>query len=97
MTKIIFLKAPIVGNNFRPADARYRLQHLNEGEDLQVVAEPSNPYDANAVRVETMDEIHLGYIPKKMNADLSRQLQSGIEVRAYWDSDEELVIIEKAG
>lgn len=41
---------PIVGTFFRPA-GKIILQELASGASLELVPEPDNPYDANAVRV----------------------------------------------
>lgn len=41
---------PIVGAHFRPP-ARLLLEHLRPGTELQLQAEPTNPYDENAIRV----------------------------------------------
>lgn len=41
---------PIVGTFFRPA-GKAMLQELASGASLELVPEPDNPYDANAIKV----------------------------------------------
>ena len=37
-----------------------------------LVAEPDNPYDANAIMVLASDHHHVGYVPKDMTADVRK-------------------------
>jgi hypothetical protein len=51
------------------------------GNRLQLVREPHNPYDANAVRVEWRG-VKLGYVPRRDNAAVARQLDRGTTLEA---------------
>jgi hypothetical protein len=57
------------------------LKDLEEGENLSLVAEPTNKYDPNAIRIEynKMDGtgVMLGYVPKKISAEVSASLVIG--------------------
>ena len=55
----------------------YILQHVREGDELQLFAEPDNPYDPHAVAV-FHGEMRIGYIPANKNW-VWRSLQEGDE------------------
>lgn len=46
------------------------------GDQLELVREPANPYDPNAVAVEWRG-LRLGYVPRRDNAALARQIDRG--------------------
>ena len=52
------------------------LGKLKPGKKLTLVAEPDNPYDPNAVRIERKG-VHLGYIPRACNSLLARMMFYG--------------------
>ena len=52
------------------------------GERVQVLAEPSNPFDANAVMVLRGDGLMLGYVPRRANVPVSALLREGRTVQA---------------
>ncbi len=54
---------------------------IQPGEDLDLVREPDNPHDANAVRVEWRGR-KLGYVPRASNAALAWAIDSGETVTA---------------
>jgi hypothetical protein len=54
---------------------------LREGDALELVAEPDNAHDANAVRVEWRGR-KLGYVPRRQNAALAWGLERGTPLRA---------------
>lgn len=65
-------------NRFHIAGFRYYLgqqlvHRLRVGDELTLVAEPDNPYDANAVEIYWGDA-KLGYVPRNENATISRLL-----------------------
>lgn len=60
-------KAPIVGSQFHRG-AKEALASLAEGDVVDLVLDPDNPYDSNAVRVHSKDGQMLGHVPM----DLSR-------------------------
>lgn len=45
------------------------VKQLVEGQDLQLVPEPDNKYDPNAIKIMNGD-IQLGYVPKKFSAEI---------------------------
>ena len=54
---------------------------MRVGDSLQLTREPHNPHDANAVRVLWRNEM-LGYIPRRENSDVARQMDLGAPVKA---------------
>jgi hypothetical protein len=53
---------------------------LHVGDDVQLVAEPDNPHDPWAVRIEHRKS-RIGYLPRTHNEAVSRLLQQGASVR----------------
>lgn len=62
-------------------DAKAVWEELAAGDDLELVREPDNPHDANAVKVLWRGRM-LGYLPRNDNADIARQLDRGQAVQA---------------
>ncbi len=54
---------------------------MRRGDPLRLVAEPRNPYDGNAVRIEYGGE-HIGYVPRRENQGISGLLRDGARVEA---------------
>ena len=54
---------------------------LREGDPLELVPEPGNAHDLNAVRVEWRGR-KLGYVPRRENAALAWGLARGTPLRA---------------
>ena len=67
---IIVQRSPLAGLRHYEAGAVWR--DMSAGDRLELVREPENPYDANAVRVEWRGR-KLGYLPRRDNAAVARQ------------------------
>ncbi len=76
---ILVQSSPLAG--FRYYDAKALWDNMQVGDTLTLVREPANPHDANAVRVEWQGHL-LGYVPRRENADVARQIDRGTTVRA---------------
>ena len=76
---IIVQRSPLAG--FRHYDGARVLRELKAGDRLELVREPRNPYDANAVRVEWQG-VKLGYVPRRDNAAVARQMDHGVALEA---------------
>lgn len=76
---IVVQRSPLAG--FRHYEARETWQRMTVGDRLQLVREPDNPYDANAVRVEWRG-VKLGYVPRRDNAAVARQMDRGAALEA---------------
>lgn len=49
---------------------------MQKGDHLVLTREPANPHDPNAIRLAWKGHM-LGYVPRKDNADLARQMDLG--------------------
>ena len=76
---IVVQRSPLAG--FRHYAGREILRDMKPGDRLQLVREPANPHDANAVRVDWRDVV-IGYVPRRDNAAVARQLDRGIPLEA---------------
>jgi len=76
---IIVQRSPLAG--FRHYGGGEVLRSLKPGDRLELVREPVNPYDANAVRVEWRG-VKLGYVPSRDNAAVARQMDRGVALEA---------------
>lgn len=61
---------------FQYHEGALALGKLKPGKKLKLVAEPDNPYDPNAIRIERKG-VHLGYVPRTHNALLAQMLHFG--------------------
>ena len=77
--RIVVQHAPLAG--FVYHDGKDVWDRMKRGDRLTLVREPSNPHDANAVRIEWQGRM-LGYVPRRDNADLARQMDHGAAVEA---------------
>lgn len=53
------------------------LKSLMVGIKLEIVREPNNPYDTNAIALYTTNKNKLGYIPKSQNNKIAKCIDSG--------------------
>jgi hypothetical protein len=77
--RIVVQDAPLAG--FVYYDGRAAWPDMKKGDRLTLVREPYNAHDANAIRIEWQGRM-LGYVPRRDNADLARQLDRGARVEA---------------
>jgi hypothetical protein len=64
----------VVGIRFRGAEAIKRCCRVMPDESVELVAEPRNRYDANAVQVR-IGGLFCGYIPKETNPTIAGALR----------------------
>jgi hypothetical protein len=77
--QLVVQDSPLAG--FRHGEAAQLWPQLREGDRLDLVREPDNPHDANAVRVEWQGR-KLGYVPRRDNAAVAWGLDRGVRMRA---------------
>lgn len=65
--------SPVVGVNFRPAEAKEAIKTLSIGDTVELEAEPENPYDPNAVKVIAFG-CFVGYLAKQNNGPVALAL-----------------------
>lgn len=71
-------EALLRGVNFRPIEAKVKVNELVEGQALLLEREPYNEFDSNAIKViEPDSQIFLGYVAKEVAADLAPEMDSG--------------------
>lgn len=76
---IIVQQSPLAGFQYYQGKALW--DEMKVGDTLTLQREPSNPHDANAVIVFWNGQ-RLGYIPRKENSDVARQIDRGAPVKA---------------
>ena len=76
---IIVQQSPLAGFQFY--DGKTLWEEMKPGDTLTLVRERDNAYDANAVRVEWNGN-RLGYIPRRENTGVARQMDRGAPVKA---------------
>lgn len=67
MQNLDYIEFNIAGLSYRDNIEDYLGEHAGRLE-----AEPSNPYDHNAIKILAGDSHHVGYIPKDMTAEIRR-------------------------
>lgn len=77
--RIIVQQSPLAGFQYYEGKDIWAMMRV--GDSLQLTREPQNPHDANAVRVLWRNEM-LGYIPRRENSDVARQMDRGAPVKA---------------
>ncbi len=77
--RIIVQQSPLAG--FQYYEGKDLWSMMRVGDSLQLQREAQNPHDANAVRVLWRNEM-LGYIPRRENSDVARQMDRGAAVKA---------------
>ncbi len=76
----------IAGVQFRPKDITNKvMKQLKKGDYLDLVPEPTNKFDPNAIQIcfedlDSPDMIHLGYVPKKFSAEVAGLLETDIDL-----------------
>jgi len=77
--QLLVQSSPLAGYRYGEGAEVWPL--LREGDALELVPEPGNAHDANAVRVEWRGR-KLGYVPRRHNAALAWGLDRGTPLRA---------------
>ena len=65
MQNLDYIEFDIAGMSFRENIEEYIGEHSGTLE-----AEPTNPYDANAIKILAEDGHHVGYVPKDMTSEI---------------------------
>lgn len=76
----------VAGVTFRPQALQERC--FNPGNEVKLLAEPTNPVDVNAIAVWDRSRRHqLGYVPRDRTSRVRRSLGANPSARAYiwWD------------
>lgn len=73
------LSFPVAGSRFR-AERWDKNGTFAEGDEILLQAEPTNPFDRNAIQVWHQGH-HLGFVPKSCNVEVGSMLHDGCESR----------------
>ena len=76
MQNLDYIEFDIAGMSYRENIDEYIGEHSGTLE-----AEPTNPYDANAIKILAEDGHHVGYVPKDMTAEVRKH--SKLPCRCY--------------
>ena len=66
-------------------DRQAAISHCVRGEQLQLVREPEDSYDRNAIRIRRLNGEDLGYVPRSNAAELALKMDAAQQVRAEVD------------
>lgn len=77
--RILVQSSPLAGFQYYEGKALW--EQMKVGDVLTLVREPDNAYDPRAVRVEWQGH-KLGYVPRKENEAVARQLDRGNKLEA---------------
>lgn len=77
--RLLVQRSPLAGFRYHEAPALF--EQLRPGSPLELVREPANSFDANAVRVEWRGH-KLGYVPRTQNSALAWAMDRGETVEA---------------
>ena len=77
--RLLVQSSPLAG--FRYGDASAVWSQMKHGDALDLVREPANPHDPNAVRVEWRGR-KLGYVPRRENGALAWAMDRGETLKA---------------
>lgn len=78
------ISCDLAGTRFRGIAAQVLVSQMPDQTKLSLVAEPTNPYDRNAIKVFHPDGTHIGYVPKGKNVGV---LHNGLDTaEAFWDA-----------
>jgi hypothetical protein len=77
--RILVQSSPLAGFQYHAGKALW--EQMKVGDPLTLVREPDNAYDPRAVRVEWQGH-KLGYVPRKENEAVARQLDRGNKLEA---------------
>ena len=77
--RILVQSSPLAGFQYHSGAALWG--QLAEGDALDLMREPGNPHDVNAVRVEWRGQM-LGYLPRRENRAVAAAMDGGEAVAA---------------
>lgn len=77
--RFLIQQCPLAGFQYHEGEALW--SQMSAGNRLELVREPANPYDANAIRIDWNGR-KLGYIPRIQNQAAARLLDEGARLEA---------------
>ncbi len=91
MTPVSTFHTKVVGVTYRNSDGSDRQQiirnliqngQLRVGTELQLIPEPTNPYDSNCIQVVTMNGLQIGNLSREVAANVAPAMKAGSVYKA---------------
>jgi hypothetical protein len=86
----------IAGVYYLDDDTKQFLKELKKDSLLNLIPEPDNQFDANAIRVtalgEELEDIHLGYVPKVINESILAEMTKNPKLRVVFKGGQNILI-----
>ncbi len=79
VARILLQDSPLAGFQYHAGKSLW--SRMQVGDALELIREPDNPFDGNAVRVEWQGR-KIGYVPRRENADVARFMDRGQRLEA---------------
>jgi hypothetical protein len=80
--KLFFTKVAGVTKRTPDGESRQKIiKELSPGDSVELVREPENPHDSDAIKVIAGGE-HIGYLPSRTATDLAREMDRGARCEA---------------
>ena len=73
--------AALNGVNFRTKEVKALVRDMLIGDEVTLVRDAENVYDSNAIKVNSVDGTHLGFVEKEIAAEIAPLLDAGAEVK----------------
>lgn len=73
----IYLDAMEVARSLETRDILVKCENIVVGDALVLKREPRNEFDSYAIRVDTAEGEHIGYVPREKNRILARLMDAG--------------------
>ena len=78
---VFLLQTQVAGTYYHSLGER--TQEFAFWDELALVREPQNPYDPQAIAVQSLEGEKIGYIPREKNAPLAARMDRGEKLSAY--------------
>jgi hypothetical protein len=99
------IKTKIVGNYYLNEESKLALKNLNLNDKLELVSEPNNVFDSNAVAIyvlyeicttleHTREAVKLGYIPKEINSQVLELIKNNVNLIVLYKGKGNILIKE---
>ena len=73
----VFLDGMEVARSLETRDMLVKCENISAGDALVLKREPGNRFDPLAIRVETVEGVNIGYVPREKNRIFARLMDAG--------------------
>jgi hypothetical protein len=92
------INTKIAGVYYLDDDTKGFLKELKKDSVLNLIPEPDNQFDVNAIRVtalgEELEDIHLGYVPKVINESVLAEMNKNSKLRVIFKGGQNILITD---